>query len=503
MSTYINTNTTAYMASLNLDANTSAESTDIERLSTGLKINSAADNPAGLVTVEDESAQLAGLNQATSNTNDAINLTQTAEGALNQVQTLLISMRALAVSASQTGTNNTAELAADQAQITSAIQSINNISSTTQFNNSNLLNGAATSAATVYNPSLASIASASSGAAVLQAGTWDGATNVAVTGALTATAATTQVSTSATAVVGAQSFTGSVVIGGTTYNVGGSTTVTLAQLNATIQASGYAATVAANKLVLTATTAGAAGVIGASTLAGDATAAGDVDTNATSFGAFTTTTAGNNATLAIAGGPTSTTSSTTNGVTTYIFGGTTGTGLVVSTNAGAAGSVGTLTSTTAQTTSGNSLEFQIGANAGQTVLLNIQSTAANQLGTGAAAYTNAAGQSVTPQTANVANINVTTFQGAQDAIAVLDQAINQTSAIRANLGAFQTNVLQSNATSLGVATTNLRSAQATVEDTDMAAQVVDYTKNSILVQAATSALTYANQEPQSILKLLQ
>jgi flagellin len=514
MSTYINTNTTAYMASLNLDANTAAESKDIERLSTGLKINSAADDPAGLVTSEDESAQLSGLNQATDNTNNAINLTQTAEGALNQVQTLLVSMRQLAVAASQTGTNNSTELAADQAQITSAIQSINNISTTTQFNNSNLLDGSANALGTT-TPGSASLSAATAGTSLLAEGSYTSA----LSGASITTNNATYTSQASAAVTGMTTanaaFSGSIVIGGTSYAVGQNynatgpvdgTAQTLSALNTEISGSGFQASVSANELVLTSTTAGV-----------NTTAVTLTGLNAYTNSGGTTTTAGTALTAgtAVAGANTYATvtglgnsvNSVANGASTiYSF----GNGLQIETGTPAAAttsttssSVGSITSVAGTTTSGKALEFQIGANEGQTVSLSIQSTAADQLGTDAANYTNAAGATVTPTTQNVASINVSTFSGAQDAIAVLDQAINQVSTVRANLGAFQTNVLQSNATSLGVSTQNLQSAQATVEDTDMASQVVDYTKNSILVSAATSALTYANQEPQSILKLLQ
>jgi len=493
---------------LALDANTNAESTDIERLSTGLTINSAADNPAGLVTVEDQSAQLAGLGQATSNTNTAINLTQTAEGALNQTQTLLVSIRALAVAASQTATSNTTELAADQAQITSAIQSINNISATTAFNGVNLLSGAATAAATI-TPGSATLAASAAGAAantsILSQGTWSSSTSAA---SLTVTAATNSsiASTGNTGLTASSGFAGSITINGTVYQVGsnavGGTSVGLSQLNNDIAASGYQASISGTTFTLTSTTAGAlTPTVTATNLAFGAAPSGNLGAALTTTLAATgSATVGAAAAANVAGLGASISSSVSGNNTIFNF----SNGLQIETaTPTASATLGTITSVAGTSTNGQNLEFQIGANEGQTVSLAIQSTAANQLGTGAANYTNAAGQTVTPSTQNVAAINVTTFQGAQDAIAVVDQALNQVSTIRANLGAFQTNVLQSNATSLGVATTNLQAAQATTEDTDVASQVVDYTKNQILVSAATSALTYATQQPQSVLKLLQ
>ena len=85
----------------------------------------------------------------------------------------------------------------------------------------------------------------------------------------------------------------------------------------------------------------------------------------------------------------------------------------------------------------------------------------------------------------------------------MDQAIQDVSTDQANLGAIQSNELQTNVQSLATAQQNTDSSLSTIKDVDLAAQVVDYTKNQILVQAGTSALSYANQAPQSILKLLQ
>lgn len=93
MSTRINTNSIALQAAYNLDVNSNNLNTDIERLSSGLQINSAADNPAGFVVAQSESAQIAGQTTATNNTNDAINEVKTADSALNEVNSLLVNIR--------------------------------------------------------------------------------------------------------------------------------------------------------------------------------------------------------------------------------------------------------------------------------------------------------------------------------------------------------------------------------------------------------------------------
>ena len=631
MSTYINTNTTASMASINLNNNSNALSNDIEQLSTGLRINSASDDPAGFVVMENMDAQLSGLNQATSNSNDAINMTKTAESALNQVQNLLISMRQLAVQASNLGVNDATDVQADQTQIASAIQSINNIAATTQFGNKFLLNGSATSALTTTNGS--AVASQGSQFAVVAQGAWNAndAYNYTVNSlsAITpandtfATVGFTHGGTPGNLSSANSTFGGAININGSNYNITGGSTLTafntaiassgyqakyvgatgnlefVAQTNGPITApsidmsgltiSGNTTSIAAagvedgantNELEFT-TAAGSGGALDASVASVTATtpitvsgtldfqdaptagpttsfdktyaagtslyqvqqdlnstfgtgaitastdATGDlVLTQATSTDTLTdegsslsafnsvvptassTFTNGTNANLTLQdsnGHQLVSTSTQQIGSTSYY---TFQNGLVLSSTVapvttGTTTVNGGLLSTAGTTSTGNDLEFQIGANEGQTASESISSIAADQLGKGAPSYTDSNGNTQTVLTGSVADVNVTTFKGAQDAIAVLDQAINNVSTQSANLGAFQTNVLQSNVTSLGVASTNLQASQATVADTDMAATIVDYTKNQILVQAGTSALAYANQMPQNILKLLQ
>ena len=482
------------MATLNLDKNSGSLSTDIQRLSTGLQINSASDNPSGLVISQNMSAQLVGIQQATSNSNDAINETKTAEIALAEVQSLLQSMRQIAVGASNLGVNDSTDIAADQAQITSAIQSINRISATTQFGTKNLLDGSATSASTT---TAGSSAIAGTGLTAISGGRWTAANAFAYnTNTVTAATATVANATASATLVG-QTFGGTLGIDGVNYNIAAASS--LANLNTAIAASGYTATIAGTTFTLTSTATGAPAAAQSFTTTG-LTANGGVITVAAAAAVQ-----GTNASLTLndgAGHTLNSVNTVSNGSAGNTF--TFSNGLVVS-SATLNGAIAatTLTGTSGTSTTGNSLQYQIGANDGQTVALNIQSTAADQLGQGAANYTDANGVSQTVYTDSVQNLNVSTFKGAQDAIAVIDQANNQISTLRAQLGAFQTNILQANATSLGVAQQNLDSSKSTITDADLAATVVQYTKDQILVQSATSALSYANQMPQSLLKLLQ
>src|SRR3982751_5530782 len=124
MSLRINTNVTALNALRNLDQTSSSVSKSIERLSSGLRINNASDDPAGLIISEGLRSQIDGLNQAISNSQDANNLIKTAEGGLTEVNSLLRSIRTLAVHAANTGANDANAAQADQQQIQSAIDTI-------------------------------------------------------------------------------------------------------------------------------------------------------------------------------------------------------------------------------------------------------------------------------------------------------------------------------------------------------------------------------------------
>ncbi|MDR3710384.1 MAG: flagellin [Capsulimonadaceae bacterium] len=490
MSTQINTNTTSIMASRNLNVNSDRESTDIQRLSTGLRINSAADDAAGLVISQNMNAQLVGITQATSNTNDAINEVKTAENALGEVQSLLMTMRQLAVNASNQGVNDSTDVAADQEEINSAISSINRISSTTQFGQKKLLDGSASSAVTIT----AGSATASGAVTLASEGRWNSGdaftyNKATVTGATAATA-------SIGGVKGDSKLSGALTINGTSYDLG-SAGVDVTTLNNKIQSSGYTASIDHGKLVLTSGTAGASNV------------PQSVDTSqlkaGNKFVDEASVTQGTDAALTLDDGKGHVLRSTgsianADKTNSYMF----SNGMVVNAS-GVSGEIAgaSVTGKAGVASRGKDLQFQIGANYGQTTSISIQSTAAANLGANAGSYIDANGNKQTVAANSVADINVTTFKGAQDSVAVIDKAINDISSIRANLGAFQTNVLQSNANSLTVASQNLGASKSTITDADLASTVVQYTKDAILVQSATSALAYANQSPTQVLKLLQ
>ena len=505
MSSRINTNTTAAEAAYNLSINSDNVSKNIERLSSGLRINSAADDASGLVISESLRAQSAGLTQATSNTNDAINVVKTAEGALNEVHSLLINIRSLIVHAANVGANDPTALKADQDSIASAIASINRIAGTTQFNNKNLLDGTASSssAAVTTGTGVASSTGSTSLALVSQAASYG--TTALTSGHVGYTQATASVEkANFTGGAATDTFGGSFVIEGKTVVLNGNANTTASIATAIQQQTGLNYTVsgtaaAATGLTFTNTATGAAtGSYNFASLASFTTGTGAAASTVT---ATAQTTAGANAYVTVNGQ-----NSDTVGADGKTFSFSTGAlkGLSLSTNATTTNAdVGEFSATADKAVAGNDLQFQIGANAGQTVDISIGSQKANNLGS----YTDTvAGKSYTlGDLAAGGALNVADATGAaqQDALKIVDQAISDVSTTREKLGALQSNVLESNVRSLGVAQQNTDASESTIRDTNLSSEIVDFTKNQILVQAGTSALAQANSAPQAILKLLQ
>ncbi|MEI8380833.1 MAG: flagellin [Planctomycetota bacterium] len=137
----VNTNMNSLVAQNNLASSQSRMNTALQRLSTGLQINSAADNPAGLVTSSLENAQISGLQQSIQNIQTGNALVQTADSSLSNINDLLVQVRNLAANSANTATQSSASLAANQANATALLSSIDNIATTTKFGTVALLDG--------------------------------------------------------------------------------------------------------------------------------------------------------------------------------------------------------------------------------------------------------------------------------------------------------------------------------------------------------------------------
>ena len=146
MALSVNTNTTSLTAQMNLAKSQSRMNTSLERLSTGLQITRASDDPAGLVTSELQKAQISGLTKSIENIERGTTMVQTAESGLSEIGSLLLKMRDIAVNSANTATQDTASLAANQAEVNALALSVTRISDTTKFGTKALLDGTVSTA---------------------------------------------------------------------------------------------------------------------------------------------------------------------------------------------------------------------------------------------------------------------------------------------------------------------------------------------------------------------
>ncbi|GBC95276.1 B-type flagellin [bacterium HR16] len=492
MSLRINTNTAAMNALRNLTNTSDMFARSIERLSSGMRINRGADDPAGLIISENLRAQMVGLAQATSNAQDAANLVKTAEGALDEIHNLLRTMRQLAVHAANTGVNDLTAVQADQTQIRSALESLNRIAEQTQFGTKKLLDGTAGISAQVTDTArLAGIFIGSTfNGVIVQSGDVTITVNTAATRAqVLGTATYASVNSSISTVGGGTSGAGgTVVINGQSITVSGNDTVQtlIDRINALTSVTGVSAMFSAGN------------------------GSGVVVLTQVNYGANFSVQANQSATLLFSSGTSSSSTgvdavvtvsvTTSAGVTSATFTGgraSGDSGLKVKDAYGntllltEAGNSTAISNARVAVVSAQSLVFQIGANAGQTSRISLRDTRASQLGTTVVANK------------SLQDIDVTTQQGAQDAIRIIDEAISQISQVRGNIGAFQKQVLESTMRSLNVARENLAASESAIRDTNVAEEVMNYTKLQILQQAGMAVLAQANASPQAVLSLLR
>ncbi|MCS6829879.1 MAG: flagellin [bacterium] len=492
MSLRINTNITAMNAMRALTGTSEAFARSIERLSSGMRINRGADDPAGLIISENLRAQMVGMSQAVSNAQDAANLLKTAEGGLDEIHNLLRTMRQLAVHASNTGVNDLTALQADQTQIRSALESLNRIAEQTQFGTKKLLDGSAGISAQVTDTArLAGIFIGNTfNNVIVQSGDVTITVNTAATRAqVTGTATYASVNASISTVGGGTNGAGgTVVINGQSITVSGNDTVQtlIDRINALTSVTG----------------------VGAMFSAGNGS--GVIVLRQVNYGANFSVQANQSATLLFSSGTSSSSTgvdavvtvqvTTSAGVTSALFTGgraSGDSGLKVKDAYGntllltEAGNSTAITNARVAVVSAQSLVFQIGSNSGQTARVALSDVRASQLGT-----TTVAGMSLN-------SIDVTTLQGAQDAIKIIDEAISQVSQLRGSIGAFQKNVLESTMRSLNIARENLSASESAIRDTNVADEIMNYTKLQILQQAGMAVLAQANAAPQMVLSLLR
>ncbi|GGX49217.1 flagellin N-terminal helical domain-containing protein [Undibacterium squillarum] len=493
MASYINTNISSLNAQRNLSMSQSSLQTSMQRLSSGLRINSAKDDSAGLAISQRMTSQIGGLDQAARNANDGISLAQTAEGALSQVTANLQRIRDLAVQSSN-ASNSATDRAALNNEATQLISEINRVASTTNFNGVNLLDGTFSGQAfqvganNTSNDTITISNIASAKANSLGVGSNSSySTSVAGGGNVTTNAFSS----------------GDLVING--YSVGASSADGVSFSNSS--ASGIAKAAAINAISgqtgVTATV-GSTTVSGTAVTATGAIAAGDITINGVALGAITSTVSGAQRGSEVAAavnavtnqtGVTATFDTTTGAVSLSAADGRNIT-VTQSTNAGAAANnTGIGTSATGTTNVATSkVTLNSTSSAGITLGGANGLTAANLTG----GYTSA---SVTVG-AGVSSLNLTTAAGAQAALSTIDSAIQQISTSRAALGAYQ-NRFSSAVVSLQTNSENLSASRSRIQDADFAAETASMTRSQVLQQAGTAILAQANQSPNQVLSLLR
>ncbi|MBI5446273.1 MAG: hypothetical protein HY900_34295 [Deltaproteobacteria bacterium] len=513
MSLSINNNITALNAWRNLKGTDGHLSKSMEKLSSGLRINRAADDPASLVISEKMRAQLAGIDTAVKNSEKAVNMIQTAEAALDNVGKLLVKVRQLALDSANSGINDSSMLSANQAELDEAIASITRIASYTQFGTKKLLDGTLGGTVekavnTLANESTFDLASSTT------SGNDGEELHVEVTTSATRGSSDIRIQ-------GMSAGAGSVISDAS--EIGGNSTVTLTIDGQAVTISvGSGATEIAARISANTTLAGRYAVSEMSegggvvltnlrygTVQGDASVTGTAISDSSSVSAM--------ASVDISG-------------VMWVGDGNSASAVTMDRGAGltladAAGNRIDVTSTgnaaatalgdvTVGTIRDNSAVFQVGANEAQTVTVSIQSANASSLGKVAVYGEEDASVTVfmslsdltTEGSRVLAGGGVLEYGTADEiaqAIGVIDKAIDDISTLRGELGAVQSDNLQVQLDSLRVAYENLQASESTIRDTDMTAEMATFTKYQIMMQAGTAMLAQANQIPNNILQLLQ
>lgn len=451
----VNCNISAIIANSKLGTSQSRMDTALERLSSGLKINSAEDDAAGLAIANKLHTQIKGLDQANKNTSDGISVVQTAESALSELESILQRIRELSVQAAN-GTNCDEDREAIQNEVSMLTEEIDRIAVSTEFNTMSLLDGTLNrrSYSDTDNVSMLYVSSS------VNVGKYT----------FTVDADATQASAQVACNVAAVTEAGHVKINGASMSVEpGDTAETLMEKFTKLC---DAANLSYDETTATITTYeyGISQQI-------------EYSISDTLAGIFriSNVTSGTDAQVTLGAGFDNTATVTVNGryATVTDFGGfemkiELGDSLVRD-NGGAV-------EVTENVTGIGTMTVQLGANEGQILEIDIPKVNIHSLG--------------------LDYLNVCTEEGAADAIARIDSAISEISHIRSRLGAYQ-NRLESVVTHLDAYEENVTSAVSTIEDSDMAEEMTEYTQQSVITQAATSMLAQANERPQSVLQLLQ
>lgn len=475
----INTNIPSLVAARVLNANNSRLSLSLERLSTGYRINSGKDDPAGLIASEGIRSDKIAIQTAISNALAAEKITSVAEGALNEVNSLLLELENLVDRSANTAALSNEEIQANQLQVDAILSSIDRISNTTAFKGKHLLDGSLDYSTTGLTNSVDSVAI--NGARLIGGGSrivTVQVTSAAETGRLIFDNNSATLATAATIRVAGEFGSDSVsLLSGT------SLTAVATAVNISKDLTGVSATVtgtgAGSQLIFASTNYGRDAFVAVEQLSGTFTttnAAGQTVTRDNGLDLTGTI----NGVKAIA-----------NGKNVSIRSSTLSVDLILSTALATANG----TSATSFTILGGGANFSLSpviGLAGQESI-GIKSVSSSSLGNSSVGFlsTLASGQANDMDSNNLAT-----------AQRIVRQASREVSTLRGRLGAFQKNTIRPTVNSLQITFENTSAAESAIRDTDFARETGELTRAQILVSAATATLQLANSAPASVLQLL-
>ncbi len=480
MASVINTNVASLNSQRNLSTSQSSLNTSIQRLSSGLRINSAKDDAAGLAISDRMNAQIKGMTQATRNANDGVSMAQTAEGALSSSGDILQRVRELAVQSSNSS-NSASDRKALQTEVTQLTSELNRIANTTEFNGQKLMDGTMGTANFQVGANAGQLISM--GGANFTTSTYGN--NNAVSGAPSA---------SSTAAISAGTITINGYQGSKQISVGSGSATSAkgvaAAINAESANTGVTATAKTEAKVSAAANSSVTIKLASDNAASDPVtisfkvgANQDADGYAAAISAFNAQSAKTGVTAAYDNGGIKLTN-------------TSGANIKIDNDAssGAALNVGNF----AADGTLQSASVAVGGSSTAIGRVNLDS----EQGFSAVDTGSNMGLTKASDLKSVANLDVTTFDNAQMAIKIADAALASVNSKRAEYGALQSR-FESAISNLSSSTENLSASRSRIVDTDFAAETAKMTRGQILQQAGTSMLAQANSLPNGVLSLLR
>jgi flagellin len=491
MASVINTNVASLNAQRNLSSSSASLNTSIQRLSSGLRINSAKDDAAGLAISDRMSSQIRGMNQATRNANDGVSMAQTAEGALSSSGNILQRIRELAVQSSNSS-NSASDRQALQTEVTQLGSELGRIANTTEFNGQKLMDGTMGTANFQVGANANQLISMTG--ANFQTNTY-GNNTVAVDGV--------DVAASSAAAAGTLSVSGSLGSADITTTTSSSAKSIVADINNNTAKTGVTATAQTDVNV---------------TMSSGSYSFNLTSDNATAVKvSFSVGSSGNGATDYASAVNAINAQSAKTGVTAQ-YDSKQG-GIKLSNSNGAdiklgydsGGDIkaknykadGTIPSGTTGEFTMNSTASTAVANGRVTFDSDTSFSLKESSGSGTGFnLSGGAGNTKASTLSSVADLDITTFEGAQKAIKIADAALSKVNGQRAQYGALQSR-FDSAISNLASTTENLSASKSRITDTDFASETANMTRGQILQQAGTSMLAQANSLPNGVLSLLR